>query len=463
MKKKQNKSSSKRIKNIVSAALLASICLSLTAFTPAESKNTVLASKKTSKSKEGSTAWDNLLPKDAKKNSDTVTELDVIICEYGQDTKNWFLGSGMKGSNFVKKFEEENPNIKLNLEVVSWSDVYDEVDKRIKNGNAPDILNLDVYSDYAEDGLLLPVKDYCPTKLYSDFFSPFLDQSSIDGKVWALPDLASSRALYCNADIFKEVGIDYPTTWDELEDACGEIKKYYKGKVYPWGIDMTTDEGQAAFSYYTWGNGGGFVDDKGKWAVNSSENVEALEFAIGLVDKGYTNPKPATETRYDLQDMFAEGKLAMLIGPNQLPAYVEKKGGNIKMVPVPIPAAKGKTSSSIGVMDRIMAFRDDDASDQDARNEAIGEFMTFFFAPENYTAWVEMEGFLPVVKSGVKYMAKYDTNFGAWLDILDNCKFYPTEKAEWAQAKKDIIAAEQNALNGNDVKKELDKVQKKLN
>ncbi|MBE6005535.1 MAG: hypothetical protein E7232_15980, partial [Lachnospiraceae bacterium] len=119
MKKKQNKSSSKRIKNIVSAALLASICLSLTAFTPAESKNTVLASKKTSKSKEGSTAWDNLLPKDAKKNSDTVTELDVIICEYGQDTKDWFLGSGMKGSNFVKKFEEENPNIKLNLEVVS--------------------------------------------------------------------------------------------------------------------------------------------------------------------------------------------------------------------------------------------------------------------------------------------------------------------------------------------------------
>ena len=79
MKKKQNKSSSKRIKNIVSAALLASICLSLTAFTPAESKNTVLASIKTSKSKEGSTAWGNLLPKDAKKNSDTVTELDVII------------------------------------------------------------------------------------------------------------------------------------------------------------------------------------------------------------------------------------------------------------------------------------------------------------------------------------------------------------------------------------------------
>ena len=30
----------------------------------------------------------------------------------------------MNGTNFVKKFEEANPGIKLNLEVVSWNDVY---------------------------------------------------------------------------------------------------------------------------------------------------------------------------------------------------------------------------------------------------------------------------------------------------------------------------------------------------
>ena len=28
-------------------------------------------------------------------------ELDVIICEYGNNTRDWFLGSGMNGSNFV--------------------------------------------------------------------------------------------------------------------------------------------------------------------------------------------------------------------------------------------------------------------------------------------------------------------------------------------------------------------------
>ena len=39
---------------------------------------------------------------------------------------------------------------------------------------------------------------------------------------------------------------------------------------------MTTDEGQACFAYYTWNNGGGFVDDEGNWTLNSAENVEAM-------------------------------------------------------------------------------------------------------------------------------------------------------------------------------------------
>lgn len=45
--------------------------------------------------------------------------LDVIICQYGPNTQEWFLGSGMDGTNFVDKFEAANPGIKLNLEVVS--------------------------------------------------------------------------------------------------------------------------------------------------------------------------------------------------------------------------------------------------------------------------------------------------------------------------------------------------------
>ncbi len=402
-------------------------------------------------------------PAETADSGDALT-LDVIICQYGPNTNDWFLrgSTGMNGTSFVDKFEQENPDIKLNLEVVSWNDVYTVVDTRIANDNAPDILNIDVFANYANEGLLMPVKDYCPEDLYNDFFPSFIDQSVIDDTVWAVPDLASARALFYNVDMLEEVGVEVPTTWSELKDVSQAIIDYYDGEVYPWGIDMTTDEGQAAFAYYTWGNGGGFVDADGNWAVNTPENVEAINYALELINDGYTNPNPATQTRYDLQDMFAAGKLAMIIAPNQLPTYVADKGGDINMATAALPANDGKKSSSVGVMDRVMAFKDDSAPDQAARNEAIGRFLKFFYDPENYVGWVSMEGFLPAVNSAVEALVASDPSFEAWLSVLDSCQFYPAAKAEWDQVKQGVIAAEQNALAGSDIKDELDALQEQL-
>ena len=389
--------------------------------------------------------------------------LDVIICQYGPNTNEWFLGSGMNGTNFVDKFESENPGIKLNLQVVSWNDVYTEVSTRISNNNAPDILNIDVFANYAAEGLLLPVEDYCPEELFNDFFPSFIEQSVVDGTCWAVPDLASARALYVNTDILEEVGVEIPTTWAELEDVCQAIVDFYDGDVYPWGIDMTTDEGQAAFSYYVWNNDGGFVDADGNVALNSDKNVEAIEYAIGLVNKGFTNPNPATQTRYDLQDMFGAGKLAMLIAPNQLPDYLAQKGyEGINYTTAALPVNEGATPGATGVMDRVMAFKDDAYPDQAARNEAIGKFLTFFYAPENYVGWVSMEGFLPAVNSSVAALVEADPSFEAWLAVLDSCQFYPTALDNWDSIKQGVIEVEQNALTGGDVKTLLDDLQARI-
>ena len=388
--------------------------------------------------------------------------LDVIICQYGNNTNNWFTGTGIDGKNFVQLFEEANPGIKLNLEVVSWNDVYTVVSTRVSNGNAPDILNIDTFADYATEGLLLPVKDYCPEALYNDFFPSFIAQSVIDDTVWAVPDLASARAMYYNADIFKEVGIEVPTTWAELEDASQAIVDFYGGEVYPWGLDMTTDEGQAAFSYYAWNNDGGFVDADGNWALNSAANVEAIKFAVGLYQKGFTNPSPATQTRYDLQDMFGAGKLAMVVTTNQLPTYLTEKSYTVNFGTAALPHNEGAASGATGVMDRVMAFKDDAYADQAGRNAAIGKFLEFFYSPEMYTGWVSMEGFLPAVSSAVDYLVAADPTFEAWLSVLDSCQFYPTAKSEWIDVKQGVIDVEQNALLGGDVQTLLDELQAKV-
>ena len=392
--------------------------------------------------------------------ADEEITLDVIICQYSSGTQDWFLGTGMDGSNFVDKFEAENPNIKLNLEVVSWNDVYTVADTRINDG-ALDILNIDVFANYANEGLLEPVEQYCPEELYNDFFPSFIANSVIDDTVWAVPDLASARALWYNVDMFEEMDIEPPTTWAELEDVSQTILDFYEGDVYPWGIDMTTDEGQAAFAYYTWGNGGGFVDEDGNWALNSDANVEAIEYAISLVNNGYTNPNPATQTRYDLEDMFAAGDLAMVIAPNDMPTYCAGKDSDVNLASVPIPANEGMTGSGVGVMDRVMAFKDESLSEEEtaARDEAIGKFLEFFYRPENYVPWVSMEGFLPAVNSAVAALVESDPSFEAWLSVLDTSKFYPTSLGEWDAVKQGVIKAEQNALTGADVREELDALQ----
>ena len=248
--------------------------------------------------------------------TDGKTTLNVIAAQYGQQTAHWW-------KTFEADFEKANTSIDLVVDVVSWNDIYTTVNTRVANNDAPDILNIDVFADYQADGLLLPAKDYVSEKTYEKFYPAFLEQSQIDGTVWAIPDLASARALYYNADILAEAGVEVPATWEELTAACQKILDHYKGAVYPWGVDMTTDEGQACFAYYIWNNGGGFVDENGNWTLNSEKNVEAIEYIMNMVKSGYTNTDPATETRYDNQDMFGAGKVAMMIGPTSSPAYLE--------------------------------------------------------------------------------------------------------------------------------------------
>ena len=374
--------------------------------------------------------------------------LNVIAAQYGTQTADWWVG-------FEKDFEAANENIDLVVDVVSWNDIYTVVNTRISNNDAPDILNIDVFADYQADGLLLPAKDYISEETYAKFYQSFLDQSVVDGTVWAVPDLASARAMYYNVDILAEVGVDVPTTWDELMTVSQAILDYYGGEVYPWGVDMTTDEGQACFAYYIWNNGGDFTDADGNWTLNSPENVEAIEFIVNMVNSGLTNTDPATETRYANQDMFGAGKVAMMIGPNSIPTYCEAGGYTVNYGVASIPTNTG-VSVSQGVMDRFMTF---DNGQSDAEMEAITTFFDFFYEDERYSDWVIMEGFLPATSAGGEIMAAADPAQGAWIEIVGSSKFYPTAKAEWADVKQGVIDVQQNALLGGNVKELLDNLQ----
>ena len=61
-------------------------------------------------------------------------DINVIAAEYGQNTKQWW-------ADFQDEFNKTYENINLNVEVVSWNDIYTVVNTRISGDAAPDILD----------------------------------------------------------------------------------------------------------------------------------------------------------------------------------------------------------------------------------------------------------------------------------------------------------------------------------
>ena len=382
---------------------------------------------------------------------DGTATVTMIAAQYGNETAAWW-------ADFEAKFEEANENVDLVVDVVSWNDIYTVVNTRIANGEAPDLLNIDGFADYQADGLLLPAEEWVSEETYAKFFDSFLEQSVVDGTVWAVPDLASARALYYNADILTAASVEVPTTWDELVAACEAIKAY-DPEIYPWGVDMTTDEGQACFAYYAWNNAGGFVDAEGNWALNAAENAEAVNFIVGMVKDGLTNTDPTTETRYDLQEMFASGKVAMMIGPNQISKYCEQNGG-INYGIASLPTNGDKTGASVGVMDRIMCFAEENRTESE--KAAITAVVDAFYDDEPYADWVLMEDFLPATSTGNELCAQANPGMAAWIDVIGSAQFYPAAKAEWMDVKLGVIDVLQQTLLGGDAQALLDALQAEI-
>ena len=374
--------------------------------------------------------------------------LDVIISQYGNKTADWW-------KQFEADFEAANADIDLNIEIVSWNDIYSVVNTRISTNSQPDILNISGFADYVADDLLMPAEEYVSEKTKSVLVPSFWESNSIDGTVWALPILASCRALFCNQDILDEAGVAVPTNWDEVMTTCAAVKEKCPG-ITPWGLDISTDEGQAAFSYYAWNFGGGYVDGSGKWNLNSAENVAAVEYIAELYNSGYCNANPTTDTRYPLQDQFNAGSLAMMIGPFNMLTADSKVNATIADLPT-----NNAKSVALGVCDQLMVFQDESAKNPEARTAAITKFFDAFYELETYAGYMVYEGFLPATTDASELLAKEaekftDCNgapgrsefFANFCALLPSCQFYPMQMAEWMDVRNGVIDVEQQVSVG---------------
>jgi multiple sugar transport system substrate-binding protein len=345
--------------------------------------------------------------------------INVVMASYSSLTAPYW-------KSLVSAFEKEYPNIHVDLRVIDWTPLLQEVPTMITTRTQPDILNFNNYSTYAAAGLLFPVKQVLSPQVEADFISSFKNSDTLNGTQYAIPWIASVRALGYNKTAFAKAGISSPPqTWAQFEsDAIRLTKAGYFGYCLPLG----SFEAQAEWSLWMWSNGGSWVNSKDQWTINSPQNLATLNFLRKLAntDKA-TEPDPGSANRDSTcWPEFSQGKAAMTeimpLGTFET-TYMAKS--SVKWASAPWPRSSLKIPSvTLGVQDVLMAFKH-------AGHAPLDEaFLDFVYQKGNYLNFVNREGFLPLTNSAAAAL-KTDPVDSTGIAELPAARFYPETNPNW--------------------------------
>jgi len=130
-----------------------------------------------------------------------------------------------------------------------------------------------------------------------------------DGKIMAIAMMVNDQHLMYRADIFEDLGLEVPETWEEVLAAAEEIEA--AGVVdYPIGATMKTGWNLAEdFVNMYLGYGGSFFGPGNAPAVNNATGVAALEMMERITE--YTDPEFLVSDSTYVQQQFQQGQIAM--------------------------------------------------------------------------------------------------------------------------------------------------------
>lgn len=209
----------------------------------------------------------------------------------------------------VKQFEADHPGVRVEVEQLTWKSGLEKIQAAMASGTQPDLCELGStwLPRFSYEGVLADL-----TPVYQAEADSFLmwESTRWNGRVYGLPWLQGSRALFYNRDLFRRAGLDpdhAPDTWNELLDAARRIDAL-GDDIDGFGLNL----GERYVLYkkfmaFAWGNGGGILDDEGHVIINDDATVEALEFYLEL-------SKYSLKEKQDVLDHhFKTGKLGMQI------------------------------------------------------------------------------------------------------------------------------------------------------
>ncbi|WP_332446245.1 ABC transporter substrate-binding protein [Sphaerochaeta sp.] len=119
----------------------------------------------------------------------------------------------------IALFEQANPDIKV-VQTAQKNTEYNTILAAALSGGAgPDVFQGRAYgglATFADSGFLEPLESWMPELKNYSATALLGATSPTDGKIYGSPAVSQTVFMYYNKDIYKELGLSVPKTWDEL-------------------------------------------------------------------------------------------------------------------------------------------------------------------------------------------------------------------------------------------------------
>ena len=246
--------------------------------------------------------------------------ITVVIAEYSKDHTR------PSGRALAEQYTKQT-GVKVDLQVIDWNSIDQQVSTMIQNNQPPDVLNLNSFSSYAKDGLLYSADEVLSPKTRDDFLEAFArggsTRASSTGSRSCPARGRSSTTRICWR---KPASPGRRKTWDEFVQAARKIQALGGGTI-GYALPLGPEEAQAEWSIWMWNNGGDWKSGDA-WAINSDKNVQTLPFLADLANKHkVTQVNPGKTNRTDgAFQLFKDGKVGMVMGFSPLAGQLDEEG-----------------------------------------------------------------------------------------------------------------------------------------
>jgi multiple sugar transport system substrate-binding protein len=302
----------------------------------------------------------------------------------------------------LKKFEKRT-GIKVELEVVPWSDLLTRIMTATTSGQGPDVLNIgNTWSSSLQStGALLPWDEKNLAKIGGrDRFveAAFGSTGAAGSDPAAVPLYSMSYALYYNKKMFADAGIEKPpATWDELVATGKKLSKDGKWALGAEGANLSNNIHQV----YVLGkqHGADFFDASGKADFTSDGAVAAVKQYVDFMatDKIIAPGNAEYAQNQSLSD-FAKDKTAMVLWQAAASTFKSQGMSDDEWGVAPVPVQSGTPGTGPQVNSMVAGINLAVFENTDNLDGAL-EFVKFMTSDEEQKILCETYGSIPPVKA----------------------------------------------------------------